>query len=118
MANQYYAVLKQHQIRSRHGNMIWEVQLVGITDRQLYRTYVDPTNRNFARWSDIVHCPTRGFVLSGVKLKNASSQLISADSPITVVSETACSSTLYSEIVSVWQEQDRRPVGKFGDLFE
>lgn len=103
---QYFTVLKQQQIKSRHGNRVIELTLVGITDRLLYKTYLDPNNRNYKAWSSIIHQPYYGFVLSGLKIKDQEKGLVSADSKIRIVYQTEYQSEVYNELIHAWQTQD------------
>lgn len=102
--NQPYIVLKQTRIRSRYGNMITQLELVGGRDRELYRTYIDPRMRNFANWSHILHHSQHGFVLDKLKVKGPG--LVSADSDPIIVWETEDPDQIYTELEQIWQEQD------------
>ena len=112
---QLYCVLKQEQIKSKYGNRVIQLTLVGVKDRLLYKTYLDPNNRNYARWSSIIHQPFYGFLLSGLKIKDAEKGLVSADSPVNVVYQTEYPSEIYDELIRTWQEQDA--ANKYEDFF-
>lgn len=113
---QLYTVIKQQQIRSRHGNRVIEISLVGRDDRLLYRTYVDPNNRNYRKWSTIVHQPYYGFLLAGLKILDQEKGLVSADSALRIVFQTEYQSEVYAEWIAAWQNEDN--ASQFGDLFE
>lgn len=112
---QYYTIIKQQQIKSKHGGKITELTLVGIKDRCLYRTYIDPYNRNYSFWSSIIHNPLHGYLLSGLKIKSQTRALIDADSPVEVVYECRDPEEIYNELLEVWQKQDS--TSQFGNLF-
>jgi len=116
MSNQYYVILTQKQIISKvDGNPVMEIQLVGVKDRELYKTYVSPLNRNFKHWSYIIHNPTNGYLVTGIKIKDASKHLISADSVVSILVATEDSTEVYQELISVWKRQDS--TGHFDNLF-
>jgi hypothetical protein len=113
---QLYTVIKQQQIRSRHGNKVIEITLVGCSDRLLYRTFLDPNNRNYKKWSPIVHQPYYGFLLTGLKILDKEKGLVSADSAVRIVFQTEYQSDVYNELIAAWQQQDK--TSQFGDFFE
>ena len=116
MSNQYYVILTQKQIVSKaNGNNIFEIQLVGVKDRQLYKTYVDPMNRNYKHWSYMVHNPAQGYLVSNIKIKDPAKKLISADSVVSILVATEDSTEVYNELIDTWKRQDT--TGQFDSLF-
>jgi hypothetical protein len=115
MSNQYYAIIQQRQMKSKHGGEVTEISLVGVKDRVLYRTYIDSFNRNYTFWAPIIHNPLRGYLLSGIKVKSSAKAVINADSAVQIVYQSDDNTELYSEIIAAWQKQDQH--NKFGDLF-
>jgi hypothetical protein len=113
---QYYTVLKQEQIKSRHGNRILRLTLVGVKDRQLWTTYLDPKNRNYLAWSKIIHRPYYGYLLSGIQIKDREKGLVSADSKIRIIYETQYQDEVYNELIELWSTQDAG--NHFEDFFE
>lgn len=104
--DQYYAIVKINSKTSKYyGNQIWEIQFVGLSDRYLYKTYVDPLNRNYAYWRKIIENPHQGFILTKCRLKRDHPDLISADSRFTVVFETT-REQLFDEIITNWTNID------------
>lgn len=116
MTQQFYTVINQQQIKSKYGNRVIQITLVGIKDRLLYKTYLDPNNRNYAKWSSIIHQPYYGFLLSGLKIKDAEKGLISADSAVKIVYQTEYQSEIYNELILTWQAQDA--ANKYENFFE
>lgn len=117
MSTQYYTIIKQRQITSKtNGNRIIEITLVGVRDRLLYRTYVDPQNRNYPNWSYIIHNPTQGYLLGPLKIKDPDKNLISADSKVNILVATEHNDEVYSELISKWQREDS--TGEFDSLFD
>ena len=113
--SQYYTIINQRQIASRHGGTVTEITLVGVKDRILYRTYIDTYNRNYAVWSEIIHNPLQGYLLGGLKVKSTTKALINADSPVEILYTTEDPDEIYNELLSVWQRTDQ--VNTFGILF-
>lgn len=114
---QNYVRLKQTMITANNGNKIWSMTLIGTVDRQLYTTYIDPTNRNYKNWSHIVHRPKNGFVLSKLKIKNIETNIVDADSTVVIAWEHEDNDAILNELYSVWTEQDQRPT-RFQTLFD
>ena len=116
MSTQYYIILTQGQITSKHnGNRIAEITLVGVQDRCLYKTYVDPQNRNYKNWSYIIHNPAQGYLISGIKIKDQDKALVSADSRVKILVATEDASEVYTEVLARWQREDE--TGVFDHLF-
>ena len=113
---QYYTVLKQEQILSKHGNKIIQLSLIGIRDRMLYKTYLDPNNRNYKLWSTIIHRPYYGYLLSGIQIKDAEKCLVSADSKVRILYETEYRDEIYNELIRSWQAQDEN--NQYENFFE
>lgn len=101
---QNYIVMQQHRIRSRYGQIITQIDFVGVKDRLLYRTYIDPFNRNFANWVEILHHSDQGFLLANLQVKTA--DLISADSRPRILWRSPDREILYEELLSIWREED------------
>lgn len=114
---QNYVRFKQSQINGSDGNRVWSITLIGCVDRQMYTTYVDPRNRNYANWSHVIHRPTHGFVLNGIKIKDSDKSIVDADSKFTILWESEDSNQVFDEMYSVWQEQDNKPKNNFNEIF-
>lgn len=115
---QNYVRFRQEMINSQSGNKIWAITLIGCVDRQLYTTYVDPRNRNYANWSHVVHRPQHGFVLGAVKTRDVKRCILDADSKIIILWESDCLEQVFDEMYSVWQEQDNQTKNNFREIFE
>lgn len=113
---QYYTVLKQEQILSKHGNRVIQLTLIGIQDRMLYKTYLDPMNRNYKLWSAIIHRPYYGYLLGGIQIKDAEKCLVSADSRVRIIYQTEYQNEIYDELIRTWQTQDAG--NQYENLFE
>lgn len=117
MSKQYYFILKQKQITSKvSGEKIIEVTLVGVDDRLLYTTYIDPKNRNYRNWSYIIHNPEQGFLLGPLKVKDYDKGLINADSKVTILVSTEDRDEVYAEVLAKWHKEDT--TGQFDCLFD
>lgn len=118
---QPYVVLHQKQRLSKYGNYITEIGIVGVLDRNEYLTYVDPNNQNHNKWTHILRHPTHGFVLNNLKQKKLKDGriVINADSDPLIEWETEDPNEIWSDLVSIWKEEDdRKNRTKFRDLFE
>jgi hypothetical protein len=102
--SQPYIVLSTKKINSKHGGVIYQVNLVGAQDRCEYHTYVDRKNRNYKYWVRIIEHPSNGFVIKGCQIKR--DDLISADSRISIVWQTDDANDVFSELYDIWREQD------------
>ena len=109
--SQPYIVLSQQQIPSKHGGMVYQINLVGALDRIEYRTYVDPKMRNYKFWYRIIDNPECGFVIRGCNVKK--DRLISADSKITVVWQTDSSEDVFDELYDIWKDQDTNKANEY-----
>jgi hypothetical protein len=66
---------------SKYGGDIFEVSLTGIKSQKTYKTYIDPQNNNYRDWEMIIEVAQRkGVVLSGLKMKDLTDNLVNADS--------------------------------------
>jgi homoserine trans-succinylase len=92
-----------------------QLTLVGIQDRMLYKTYIDPQNRNYRNWAQIIHQPYYGYVISGIQIKDAEKGLVSADSKVRILFQTEYQNEVYDELILSWQQQDRNQYEKLFD---
>jgi hypothetical protein len=114
---QYYIILAQRQLLSKvNGEKIIEITLVGVEDRELYHTYIDPRNRNYRNWSYVIHNPSQGYLLGPLKIKDSMKNLINADSKVSILVSTEDHEELYTEVLSKWHKQDQ--TGNFDSLFD
>lgn len=112
--SQYYTIVKQKQIMSKYGNNVMEITLVGLKDRITYRTFVDPQNRNFKYWSEIIHNPSHGYLLSNLQIKDTTKALISADSHVEILFVSDNPQDIYDEVLALWHE----PQSQYSKFFE
>lgn len=116
--SQPYIIMKQSTKRSKHGGTYTKVDMVGVNDRQMYHTYIDPTNFNFKNWEHIVRNPENGFVIRGIKVKNSKEYLVSADSKPIIEWEHDEPEVILSQLKEIWDSQDKEPPSTFRELFE
>jgi len=115
---QAYIIFKQRDINSKFGGSVTEVTLIGTKDRNQYKTFVDPRNRNFPHWQHIVRNPEHGFVLRNLNMSKKGELLINADSQPIIECEDEDNERILATLYEVWQEQDRLAGSdRFGDLF-
>lgn len=114
---QPYIVLEQFPFNSKFGGIAYKITLVGAKDRKIYKTYVDPRMNNFELWAHIIHNPTHGFVLNGLKIKK--DDIITADSHAVIEWETEDPSTIANDLSQIWAEEDHRKTATtFRELFD
>ena len=102
-----YAIIKQEQFHSKYGGIATEIILVNIKTRQEFKTYIDDRNFNSVNWQHILRHPERGYVITGVKIKDATKKIINADSDPIISFESETQDTVFDELESYWAEQDR-----------
>lgn len=85
MSDTYIIIEKPRVFISNYsGEECYEVKLINTQDEKDYRTYIDRNNKNYRKWSDIVHTG-EGWVLDNLKVKSKNKRLINADSKINVI---------------------------------
>lgn len=98
---------------SKYGNEIYEVDFVGCKTQTAYKSYIDPQNNNFRDWEMILEVAQRkGVVLSGVKYKDATKNIINADS-VPTTEFIVGKQELIDTLAKFWDSQD-----KFKRMFE
>ena len=102
-----YAIIKQREFNSKYGGTATEIILVNIKTRQEFKTYIDQRNFNAVNWQHIIRHPDRGYVISGVKIKDRVKGIINADSDPIITFESETQDVVFDEITSYWAEQDR-----------
>jgi hypothetical protein len=103
---EYYAVIKQREFDSKYGGRATEIILVNIKTKTEYKTYIDKRNFNAVNWSHILRHPERGYILSGVKIKDREKCIINADSDPVISFESSTQDAVFDELTSYWSEQD------------
>ena len=87
MAEQLYAVIKRELKASKrhHGETYWDIDMLGLDDLNIYKTYISPDNHNYRAWRDLCESGNPCHIISfprGVKLKPG--QIINADTKIEI----------------------------------
>ena len=119
MKTQNYVVLRQEWINSHHGGQVVKITLVGTADRLSYKTFVDPRMKNYNNWAHIANHPTRGYIVSGLKIKNQEKGIVNADSEPLIRAEVEDPSQIFKELHAAWRDQDNPPPpNQFGNLFD
>jgi hypothetical protein len=113
---QTYVVYEVKSRPSKYGNEIWQIDLIGTEDRFMYRTYVDPNNRNYTNWAGIIDDPIAGYLLRNLKRSSKSEDLINADSKPIAVWTTSHRDIMLKELVEVWRERDDNKQGEPNDI--
>ena len=120
--SQPYVILEQSPIHTKvksANNTITKITLIGVNDRCLYKTYIDPTNYNYKNWSHITSNPKHGFVVRNIKVKDAEAFILNADSKPIIEWEHDNADIIMEQLKEIWVEQDdTRPKTTFRDLFE
>ena len=101
-----YAILKQREFHSKYGGTATEIILVNIQTRQEFKTYIDQRNFNAVNWQHIIRHPERGYVLTGIKIKDQVKGILNADSDPIISFESESQDTVLDELQSYWAEQD------------
>jgi hypothetical protein len=116
---QYYAVVKQEQSYSKYGGSITAITLIGLHDRQEYKTYIDPSNFNADHWGHIIRHPEHGFILGNLKTKRKLEKLIiNADSDPIIAWEHDNIDALVEAVIEKWRQEDQtKHLPKFDDFF-
>jgi hypothetical protein len=108
--NQGYAILEQSRMLSNYnGKPVYTIEFVGIDDKKIYKTYIQPNNRNFQQWAYIVERPDTGLVVKfhNFKLKREEQGLISADS-VPKIEIEADYNQLMIELNEYWKIEDKK----------
>jgi hypothetical protein len=116
----HYVIIKQECKWSKHGGQVTEISMVGLDDRKLYTTWIDPTNMNAKYWSHILRSPEHGFVITGVKTKRMVDRddVINADSKPIIAQEHIDIDEMLNIIMEHWNHLDgRNRAPSFSDLF-
>jgi len=104
---QTYVVYEVKSRPSKYGNDIWQIDLIGTKDRFMYRTYVDPNNRNYSNWAGIIDDPTAGYLLRNLKRSKKGEDLINADSKPFPILVTSSRNDMLKDLVTIWKERDQ-----------
>ena len=113
--NQLYATIEVTAFKSRYGGICHKIILVGVTDRQLYTTYIDKRNANAGNWQHIINHPDNGFILGRLRKKRNKEDIISADSDPIIRYETENPQEIADELEMAWKRRDELRMGP--DLF-
>ena len=107
----YVSGLKE--TRTRHGGgLLYELNMRGIKSDTSYNVWIEPTMMNWKNWKEIVHyANTKGQVLTNLKFKDESKNLINADSE--VMCNYRVSQQELADIVNEYQATQTQ----FGKLF-
>jgi len=117
--SQPYIIISQKTGLSKYGGTLITINMIGVNDRQEYKTYIDPRNFNYANWQHITQNPGHGFVIRSLKIKNKDKRLISADSKPIIEWEHDDPEVILAQLEEIWNEQDnQRTATTFRDLFE
>jgi hypothetical protein len=113
-----YAVLAQEKRPSKYGGMIVKITMVGVLDRKEYHTYIDPLNLNIKNWAHIINNPDDGFILTDLRLKRGSEDLINADSEPVIDGQYTDINVMLDLLQQIWAKQDKaNNPHRFSDLF-
>lgn len=114
-----YAVLSQEQRPSKYGGMVVKITMVDVLDRKECWTWVDPLNLNLRNWQHIINSPLDGFILTNLKFKRGSTEVINADSEPVIDGQYPQIEEMLDQLQAIWTEQDRRNnPHRFSDLFQ
>ena len=107
---QLYVVYDVKVKTSKYGNEIYEISIIGTEDRFMYKTYIDPMNRNYANWAGIIAEPNQGYILKNIRRRGLKQDkyLIDADSKPLVAWVTEHRQIVLDELVDNWQERDQK----------
>ena len=124
----HYAVIDQRSGLSQvTGRPYTKIVLVDLDSRKEYPTYADTANHNCVNWQRITSHPTRGYILSGLKVvTRKGKEVIDADCDPIIISEFDDANELNLAIKKMWREVDKEQNVKtskgcknnYNDLFE
>lgn len=72
------------ETESRSGGEIWRIDCVELRSKTIGVVWIDPTYKNYRRWSSVIACRALGQILSGIRIKdrNRDPVLLDGDSKI------------------------------------
>lgn len=85
MSDTYIIVERPALINSRWGGEVYRVKLENVDTKKTYTTYIDPNNKNYRNWHEIVTSEDKGWVLENIRVKNHKKGLVDADSVFVVI---------------------------------
>ena len=79
--NNFFIVKIQQQNTKHHNGFIHHITMMTFSGK-VVETYVDPKNRNYANWANIItgDKANKGYVLQGLQYRNGNFKQIDADS--------------------------------------
>ena len=92
--------------QSRYGGMIMRLEMIGIVSRTPYHTYVDPNNRNYTQWRNVIEVARRkGVIINNTVAKDLEKNQVNADSVFTI--ECVCPrEEIHQQLEQFWTEQE------------
>lgn len=100
---------------SRHGGTIEEIVCVNFKTRTLVKTYLDPENRNYSNWNQVLEQRDQGCVITNVRITiRNGTQVINADSQPKIVWQ-GTKQELADCVAEEWQREKKT---QFQELFD
>jgi len=92
--------------QSRYGGMIMRLEMIGIVSRREYHTYVDPNNRNYTQWRNVIEVARRkGVIINNTVAKDLQKNQVNADSVFTI--ECVCPrEEIHQQLEKFWADQE------------
>ena len=72
-------------ISNINGEDLYTINLIDVDTDERYKTYIQPTNRNFRKWKLIIDNSADGWVIEGLRIQNKNKNIINDDSNINVI---------------------------------
>ena len=95
--------------QSRYGGMIYTLEMIGVVSRDAYHTYVDPNNRNYTQWRNVIEVARRkGVIINNTRLKeeHEHKRMVNADSVFTI--ECVCPrEEINQQLEQFWRDQEQ-----------
>lgn len=105
MVNQLWAIVDiKFGPSPKYGHDLYTITFVGIQDKRLYKTYVNPKHRNYKLWMKYIGTPKKGYVLKGLVSRENDVYTINADHAPKIEITYSNKDEMADELESVWQD--------------
>lgn len=102
MKNHLWAITGIREFTSnRSHRKVYQIELIGVQDRQTYKTYADPKNKNYKYWMKYIATPKKAYIVSGLQTKD-DPYLIDADKAPKIEITYDSPEDMANELEDIW----------------
>lgn len=102
MKNHLWAIVGIREfISNRSHRKVYQIDFVGVQDRQSYKTFVDPKNKNYKYWMKYIATPNKAYIVSGLETKD-DPYLINADKAPKIEITYNSAQDMADELEDIW----------------